>query len=166
MPSNPTIINNDIDNESTESDDFTIVTQLSDFWSDTDNENSDDSDVWGDDLEALSRAFIGYFHEHRDFLRMQLQLGAAWADGAIPAKAHHHSEVAAEIHDLQLRIFQKGVATGAFIEEDPAYLETLFSGIDQIHLGHWLSHGGKESVEELTDSFLRILRRTFVRTDN
>jgi AcrR family transcriptional regulator len=117
-------------------------------------------------LEALSRAFIRYFHEHRDFLRMQLQLGAAWAGGAIPAKARHSSEVAAEIHELQLSIFQKGVATGAFIDEDPAYLETLFSGIDQIHLGHWLSHGGTETVEELTESFLRILRRTFVRTDN
>ena len=117
-------------------------------------------------LEALSRAFIRYFHEHRDFLRMQLQLGAAWAGGAIPAKARHDSDVAAEIHELQLSIFQKGVATGAFIDEDPAYLETLFSGIDQIHLGHWLSHGGTESVEELTASFLRILRRTFVRTDN
>ena len=81
-------------------------------------------------------------------------------------KARHSSEVAAEIHDLQLRIFQKGVATGAFIDEDPAYLETLFSGIDQIHLGHWLSHDGTETVEELTERFLRILRRTFVRTDN
>ncbi len=117
-------------------------------------------------LEALSRAFIGYFHTHRDFLRMQLQLGAAWAGGAIPPKAHNDSDVASEIHQLQLGIFEKGVAEGVFIPEDPAYLETLFSGIDQIHLGHWLSHGGTESVEELTDSFLRILRRTFVRTDN
>lgn len=117
-------------------------------------------------LEALSRAFIRYFHEHRDFLRMQLQLGAAWAGGAIPANGRHRSDVATEIHELQLGIFQKGVATGAFVDEDPAYLETLFSGIDQIHLGHWLSHGGTETVEELTEGFLRILRRTFVRKDH
>ena len=117
-------------------------------------------------LEELSRAFIRYFHEHRDFLRMQLQLGAAWAGGAIPPKAHSDTAVAAEIHELQLGIFEEGVASGVFIQEDPAYLETLYSGIDQIHLGHWLSHGGKESVEELTESFLRIMRRTFVCTDN
>ncbi|MFP6665109.1 MAG: TetR/AcrR family transcriptional regulator [Deltaproteobacteria bacterium] len=117
-------------------------------------------------LEALSRAFIEYFHSHRDFLRMQLRLGAAWASSQNPANSPAGSEVAREIHQLQVGIFKKGVELGVFIDEDPAYLETLFSGIDQIHLGHWLSHGGNESAEELTASFLRIIRRTFVRDRN
>ncbi len=114
-------------------------------------------------LEALSRAFIEYFHAHRDFLRMQLRLGAAWAGSQNPTNSAASSAAAHELHQLQVGIFKKGVELGVFIEEDPTYLETLFSGIDQIHLGHWLSHGGKESAEELTASFLRIIRRTFIR---
>ncbi len=117
-------------------------------------------------LEALSRAFIEYFHDHRDFLRMQLRLGAAWASSQNPSNSGPGAEVASEIHELQVGIFAKGVRDGVFIDEDPAYLETLFSGIDQIHLGHWLSRGGTEGVEELTASFLRIIRRTFVREDH
>lgn len=117
-------------------------------------------------LEALSRAFIQYFHDHRDFLRMQLRLGAAWAGSQDPSNSRPGAAVAAEIHQLQVGIFERGVRAGVFIDEDPAYLETLFSGIDQIHLGHWLSRGGKESVAELTESFLRIIRRTFVREDH
>ena len=116
-------------------------------------------------LEALSRAFIEYFHTNRDFLRLQLRLGAAWAGTSNPANSKLDSEVAREIHRLQLGIFKRGVSDKTFVEEEPTYLETLFSGIDQIHLGHWLSNGGKETADELTESFLRILHRTFVRKD-
>lgn len=112
-------------------------------------------------LEALASAYVDYFHEHRDFLRMNLRTGAAWAlRMSYPGT---RAALAEEIHALQSEIFARGVAAGVFIDEDPRYLGVLFSGIDQIHLAHWVANGMKDSREELRERLLRIVRKTFLR---
>ncbi|MEW6272765.1 MAG: TetR/AcrR family transcriptional regulator [Thermodesulfobacteriota bacterium] len=114
-----------------------------------------------DALEALASAYIEYFYAHPDFLRMNLRTGAAWAlRMTYPGT---RTALADAIHALQSEIFARGVAAGAFIDEDPAYLGVLFSGIDQIHLAHWVANGMKDGRDELRDRLLRVVRKTFLR---
>lgn len=112
-------------------------------------------------LEALATAYIDYFHAHPDFLRMNLRTGAAWAlRMSYPGT---RAALADTIHGLQRDIFARGAEEGVFIDEDPAYLGVLFSGIDQIHLAHWVATGMKDSREELLGRLLRVVRKTFLR---
>ena len=112
-------------------------------------------------LEALVTAYIDYFHAHPDFLRMNLASGEAWSLRTSYRGAR--AALADTFHELQSEIFARGVAAGAFIDEDPTYLAVLFSGIDQIHLAHWVAGGMKASRDELRDRLLRVVRKTFLR---
>lgn len=109
-------------------------------------------------LEALAAAYIDYFFARPDFLRMNLRTEAAWAltSGA-------QSGIAEEIHRFQAGIFARGIEARVFVDEDPAYLAILFSGIDQIHLAHWVAGGMKASRDDLRERLLRIVRKTFLR---
>lgn len=111
-------------------------------------------------LEALASAYIDYFYDHPDFLRMHVRTGTAWA---LATQAGERAEVAHEIQGLQAEIFARGVAEEVFIDEDPAYLGVLFTGIDEIHLAQWVAGGMREPRDSLRERFLRIVRRTFVR---
>ena len=108
-------------------------------------------------LEALATTYIDYFFENTHFLRMNLRGGTAWA--LRPQQEHN---VAQEIHELQTGIFERGIAEGLFVPGDPTYLAHLFTGIDQIHLAHWVQTGMKTPREELLESFLALVRRTFL----
>lgn len=115
----------------------------------------------GEALDALVTTYIDYFCAHTDFLQMNVRTGAAWAlRMSYPGT---RAALAATIHGLQREIFARGVAAGVYIDEDPAYLGVLFSGIDQIHLAHWVAGGMKDSRDELRDRLLRIVRKTFLR---
>jgi len=112
-------------------------------------------------LDALVTTYIDYFHAHPDFLRMNVRTGAAWAlRMSYPGT---RAVLAETIHGLQRDIFARGVAAGVFIDEDPAYLGVLFSGIDQIHLAHWVAGGMKDSRDELRDRLRRVVHKTFLR---
>ena len=114
-------------------------------------------------LEALSRAYVTYFFAHPDFLRMHIRTGASWA--LEPGSDAERRALSQRIHDLQAGIFARGVAARVFIDENPAYLSVLFTGIDQAHLSHWVATGMKGSCEDLLEGFLRVVRRTFLRGD-
>lgn len=113
-------------------------------------------------LESLAAAYIDYFYEHPDFLRMHIRTGTAWALATQTPGAR--AEVAHAIQNLQTEIFARGVAEGIFIDEDPAYLGVLFTGIDEIHLAQWVAGGMREPRESLRERFLRIIRRTFLKS--
>ena len=114
-----------------------------------------------DALDALVTTYIDYFVAHRDFLRMNIRTGAAWA--RMSYHGGSRAALAETIHGLQRNLFARGVAAGVFIDEDPAYLGVMFSGIDQIHLAHWVAGGMKDSRDELRDRLLRIVHKTFLR---
>lgn len=114
-----------------------------------------------DALDALVTTYIDYFHANPDFLRMNVRTGAAWA-----LRMNYpgtRAVLADTIHGLQRDIFARGVAAGVYIDEDPAYLGVLFSGIDQIHLAHWVAGGMKDSRDELRDRLRRVVHKTFLR---
>jgi AcrR family transcriptional regulator len=112
-------------------------------------------------LDALVAAYVDYFFDHPDFLRMHIRTGAAWA--LQPNAVGNRRVLSERFHGLQAEIFARGVASGVFIEEDPAYLAVLFSGIDQAHLAHWVAGGMKGSREDLRARLLRVMQRTFLR---
>src|SRR5262249_57384522 len=91
-------------------------------------------------LGALTSVYIDYFVSHPDFLRMHLRSGASWALGPVTGSPTQKSYWQ-EIHELQAGIFQRGVAAGEFVDEDPAYLAKLFSAMDQVLLADWGAGG-------------------------
>jgi len=112
-------------------------------------------------LEALVEAYVGWFHAHPEFLRMHIRTGASWP--LEPDVDDDRKALSRQIHDLQAAIFARGVAGGVFVDEDPAWLSVVFSGIDQAHLARWVSGGMKDSREELVGRLLRLVRRAFLR---
>lgn len=112
-------------------------------------------------LDALVEAYVGWFHAHPEFLRMHIRTGASWP--LEPDVDDDRRALSRRIHDLQARIFERGVAQGVFVEEDPAWLSVVFSGIDQAHLAHWVAGGMKDSREKLVARLAGIVRRAFLR---
>lgn len=104
-------------------------------------------------LLALAEVYIDYFLDHPTFLRMHLRSGASWALGPTTGTA---TQVGywQEIHALQAGIFERGLAAGDFIDEEPSYLAKLFSAMDQVLLADWVARG----MHEDRDALLRRLR--------
>src|SRR5262249_56660516 len=93
-------------------------------------------------LFALIDVYIDYFVTHPAFLRMHLRSGASWALGPTTGTA---TQVGywQQIHGLQAEIFRRGVASGDFIHENPAYLAKTFHTMDQVLLADWVAEGMK-----------------------
>jgi hypothetical protein len=56
------------------------------------------------------------------------------------------------------------VAEGVFVDEDPAYLARMFSGLDQVLLADWVAGGMKDSPAELVRRLKAQVERSFCRT--
>ncbi len=113
-----------------------------------------------DTLRALIDAYITYFAEHPDFLRMHLRQGISWITGP---SADQRLQIWKEIHALQAEVFRRGIAEGVFIDEDPAYLARLFSAMDQVLLSDWVESGMQAQPQELVDRFQALVDRAFGR---
>lgn len=98
-------------------------------------------------LRGLMRRYVEYFVTHPHFLRMHLRLGAAWT--VSPQNGSGRALVWEEIHRLQAELMERGVREGTFVDEDPALLARLFSGIDQVLLSRWVEMGMPGGAEEL-----------------
>jgi AcrR family transcriptional regulator len=111
-------------------------------------------------LASLSEAYIGYFLDHPDFLRMHLREGTSWVLGP-SSDSDSRAQLWREIHKLQAEILRRGVATGDFVDEDPAFLAKLFSAMDQVVLSEWVSRGMKADRTELLTRLNSLIVRTF-----
>jgi AcrR family transcriptional regulator len=114
-------------------------------------------------LEALVRAYVGYFVDHPSFLRMHLRLGTSWVLGPA-AGASGQVKLWEEIHALQADLFRRGIEAGLFVHEDPAFLAKVFSAMDQVLLSDWVATGMKATRDDLAERLLRLVERAFVRT--
>lgn len=111
-------------------------------------------------LDALCAAYVDWFFAHPEFLRMHLRTGASWA--LQPSEAGNRRALADSIHGIQADLFARGAAAGLFIDEDPAWLSVMFSGMDQAHLSHWVASGMRSSRDEVLARLQRVVRRTFL----
>ena len=111
-------------------------------------------------LSALIELYVGYFVSHPEFLRMHLRSGASWALGPALAGASNVGYWE-EIHALQADIFRRGVASGDFAPEDPAFLAKTFTVMDQVLLSEWVATGMQASREALVRRLATIAERAF-----
>jgi AcrR family transcriptional regulator len=112
-----------------------------------------------DALVALGEAYVGYFADHPEFLRMQLGASVSWALG--PSSAPSRMEFWREIHALQAEIFRRGVTAGTFVDEDPAFLARLYSAIDEVLLADWVADGMRTERRALLARLRSLVERTF-----
>ena len=112
-----------------------------------------------DALRALGDSYVAWFVDHPAFLRMQLGASVSWALG--PSSAPSRMAFWREIHDLQADIFRRGAKSGAFVDEDPAFLAKLFSAIDEVVLADWVATGMNADRATLTARLDRLVDRTF-----
>jgi AcrR family transcriptional regulator len=109
-------------------------------------------------LDRLIEAYIDYFIGHPNFLRMHLRLGTSWVLG--PAMGSPGQvQLWAEIHTLQADLMRRGIAAGAFVDEDPAFLAKIFSALDQVMLADWVADGMKADRSELIERLRRLVGR-------
>ena len=116
-----------------------------------------------DALERLIVAYIDYFVRNPTFLAMHLKLGHSWV-----LEPHGEGEgqvrIWQEIHESQADIFRRGIAEGAFVDEDPRFLAKLFSAADQVVLAEWAAHGMKAGRDELVARLKAVVERAFYRS--
>jgi AcrR family transcriptional regulator len=111
-------------------------------------------------LEALLETYIDYFLAHPAFLRLHLRSGTSWALGPT-AGTDAQVQLWQEIHALQADIFQRGIAAGEFVDEDPGYLARLFSVMDQVLLADWVAGGMQAGRNELVRRLRGQVERAF-----
>lgn len=114
-------------------------------------------------LERLVEAYVDYFLTHPHFLRMHLRLGTSWvlgpsANGEAPARLWR------EIHALQAELMRRGVAAGAFVDEDPAFLAKVFSALDQVLLADWVAGGMTASRDQVVARLRALVERAILAT--
>ena len=114
-------------------------------------------------LDALIEVYVDYFVAHPGFLRMHLRAGTSWAlaPAGTDAQVRHWQDV----HALQADVFRRGIAEGAFVDEEPGYLARLFSATDQVLLADWVAGGTKASRDALVAQLRRQVERSFLRQD-
>jgi AcrR family transcriptional regulator len=115
-------------------------------------------------LHALIEGYIDYFLAHPSLLRMHLRLGSSWAlrPGQDADSRGEHWE---RIQTLQAEIFRRGIAEGAFVDEDPVYLAKTFSVMDQVLLADWVAGGMKADRAVLIRRLQAMVDRAFARPD-
>jgi AcrR family transcriptional regulator len=112
-------------------------------------------------LDALIELYVGWFVAHPGFLRMHLRAGTSWAltpPGTADQVRHWQ-----DIHALQAEIFRRGIASGDFVDEDPAYLARLFSAMDQVLLAAWVAGGMTADRAALVGRLRSQVERSFCR---
>ena len=119
----------------------------------------------GDPRAALDRlivAYIDYFLAHPHFLRMHLRLGTSWVLGP-SMSGEAQVQLWSEIHALQAELMRRGVAVGAFVDEEPAFLSKVFSALDQVLLADWVAGGMQASRDAVIDRMRSLVARAIVK---
>jgi len=119
-----------------------------------------------DPLEALLggvRGYLGYFLEHPDFLRMNLQGGVTW--GTEEAGAHSRQRTAAWRRGQEMLAFAVGrcIQAGVFRPGDPALLARMLTAMQQVQLAHWLEHRMREPAAVVVERIAADVPRIFGR---
>lgn len=119
----------------------------------------------GDPRQALDRliaAYIDFFLARPQFLRMHLRHGSSWVLGPSQGSTGQ-VQLWADIHALQSDLMRRGIAAGAFADEDPGFLAKLFSALDQVLLADWVAGGMRASRDELVARLRGLVGRVLAR---
>ena len=95
----------------------------------------------------------------REFLRMQLREGTIWA---MPNDFGHVLEENFRLGlSMVSELCARGIAQGAFLEDDPARMAKTLTAIHQVQLAHWVESGFAEPSEHLIERLRALFRRAY-----
>jgi len=119
-----------------------------------------------DALLAGSRAYLTYFMERPDYLRMYLDDGANWGVRNSMDRESRRAAVWADGVAQLASIFKRGIADGVFESGSPNRLARVMLAMQQVVLADWFEDGMSDSAEELLNEAEVLLRRTFCTLDH
>ncbi len=106
---------------------------------------------------AVLREGARYFLERPNFLRMCCRDGYGWATGA--SAGAEEAELWEEGASIPRELFERGIAEGLYVDEDPDLLVRKMLALKQVELTHWVDHGmtvpHDEIFERLESQFIR-----------
>ena len=108
-------------------------------------------------------AYVRFFLEHPNFLKIHLNLGHAWAleAGLIDVQTEYWQQ---GIQTLTAMLAQ-GAAAGDFIGEDPELMARMMTAMTQVRLAMWVKQGMVDSAEKVIQNIQQYLVRTFCPTE-
>ena len=109
-------------------------------------------------LLARSEMSTHFLTSRPDYLRIYLREAERWGfdPSDLPGDA-------AAFVDLSL--FERGVASGELIDEDPELLQSVMMASGQVHLAHWLRSGMREDPAALAARIQAFTRRAIFRPE-
>ncbi len=120
----------------------------------------DERDSALDRLLAGVRATVGYFIEHPDFLRMELNEGLAWS-AETEARGGKRSHARRQGLELMKRSVTNCVEAGTFVDADPELIARMMIAMYQVQLAYWLEGGMKRPADEVVNEVTEQVKRSF-----
>lgn len=98
---------------------------------------------------AVLRHGAQYFLKRPDFLRMCCRDGYGWAS-RFPA-SKRGSDLWSEAASIPRELFERGIAEGVYVEDDPELLVRKMLALKQAELTHWVDRGLETPHEVVLD---------------
>ena len=111
---------------------------------------------------AVLRLGAQYFLDRPDFLRMCCQDGYGWGI-RFPASAGG-SDLWNEGASIPRGLFERGIAEGLYVHDDPELLVRKMLALKQVELSYWVEQGMKRPHAEVLDGLERQFVRSFCRS--
>lgn len=114
-----------------------------------------------DALLAGSRAYLSYFMERPDYLRMYLDEGTNWGVRNSMDRESRRAAVWADGVAQFAKIFERGIEENIFEPGQPDRLARVMLAMQQVLLADWFEDGMTASPKELMNDVELLFRRTF-----
>lgn len=111
-------------------------------------------------LLAGIEAYVRYFAEHPDYLRMHLREGNSWATEA-GIERGLPSEIWRRGIEMFEEILSQAIAAGEVVDEDPALIARVATATQQVALARWMEGGLREAPEQLSERVRHLFLRSF-----
>jgi AcrR family transcriptional regulator len=110
-------------------------------------------------LLARSAVSTRFLTSRPDYLRIYLREAQHWGfdAGDLPGAAAAFVDSA---------LFERGVANGELVDEDPQLLQNLLLASGQVHLAHWLRSGMREDPAAVAERIQAFARRAIFRPES
>ena len=106
------------------------------------------------------RAWVEYFLEHPDFLRMHLREGQAWSEPSA-GRGRERSRAWKEGLAMLERGVARCVADGSFVAGEPGLIARTMIAMQQVQLAWWLERDMERAHEDVVEEVLEQVRRCF-----
>lgn len=112
-------------------------------------------------LLAGSRAYLTYFMQRPDYLRMYLDEGANWGVRRSMDRESRRAAVWNDGVEQLAAIFERGIEAGVFEAGKPDRLARTMLAMQQVLLADWFEDGMSPSQDDVMNEVEVLLRRTF-----